>query len=116
VTALIVVVGVLAGCGGHSSSAAHVSPYCKRQAALVADAAHTFVHSFTPGFGIGSVQDVPYFGLRTVLGGFTGKCPPSSLRDALAHRLTPAQRRSLLVHLPASKAAYFRTVLRTSQG
>jgi hypothetical protein len=82
----------------------------------IADEALSFVHTYQPGFGVGSTSDVAYFGLRTVLDGFRQhRCATTVLGRTLARRLTRKQQSALYSHLPQGMAAYFRLVITVSQ-
>ena len=121
--ALVVAVAVT-GCGGRSSTApvpttpseSWSSTDCVRQSGAIADEALSFVHTYKPGFGVGSTSDVAYFGLRTVLGGFKQHhCATRVLGRTLARRLTRKQQHELLAHLPRAMAAYLRLAIAVSQ-
>jgi hypothetical protein len=114
-------VGVLViGCGSKSSTAPvqttstqnRPSAACLQLSGSIADEASRFVHTYQPGFGVGSTSDVAYFGLRTVLGGFKQQhCTTRVLGRTLARRLTRRQQRELFLHLPRAMAAYFRLAM-----
>jgi len=74
------------------------------------------VRSYKPGFGVGSIGDVAYFGLRTALGGFREhRCDTKILGATLTRRLSAKQRRELYSHLPAAPGAYFRHAIGSLQ-
>jgi hypothetical protein len=121
--ALLAAVAV-SGCGGRPATApVSTAPSehwsraaCIQESSSIADEASRFVRAFKPGFGIGSIADVAYFGLRTMVGGFEQHhCPTSVLGRTLARQLTRRQQRVLFSHLPAAMAAYFRMAITTSQ-
>ena len=111
---------VVIGCGSRSSTApvpttsaqSRSSAACLQLSGSIADEALRFVHTYRPGFGVGSTSDVAYFGLRTVLGGFKQHhCATRVLGRTLARRLTRRQQRELFLHLPRVMAAYFRVAV-----
>ena len=114
-------VGVVAiGCGSRSSTASvqttsaqnGSSAACLRLSASIADEASRFVHTYQPGFGVGSTSDVAYFGLRTVLEGFEQQhCATRVLGRTLARTLTRRQQRELCLHLPRAMASYLRLAI-----
>jgi hypothetical protein len=90
---------------------------CAQQSGWIADEALSLVHTYQPGFGVGSTSDVAYFGLRTVLGGFKQHhCQTRVLGRTLARRLTLKQQRELFSHLPRAMAGYFRRAITVSRG
>jgi hypothetical protein len=124
--AALLAAGVVTGCGGRSSTAPSVattsvqsrpSAACLRLSGSIADEALQFVHTYQPGYGVGSTSDVAYFGMRTVLGGFRRHhCATRVLGRTLARRLTRGQQRELFSHLPQATATYFRLAMTAAQG
>jgi hypothetical protein len=111
-------VGVVAiGCGSKSSTpSVPTTSACLQLSASIADEASRFVHTYQPGYGVGSTSDVAYFGLRTVLGGFKQQhCATRVLGRTLARRLTRKQQRELFLHLPRAMSAYFRLAITESR-
>jgi hypothetical protein len=115
---------VVIGCGSKSSAPAvqttsaqnRPSAACVQLSGSIADEALRFVHTYQPGFGVGSTSDVAYFGLRTVVQGFKQRhCATSVLGRTLARRLTRKQQRELFVHLPRGMSAYFRLAITESR-
>jgi hypothetical protein len=96
----VVLAALLAGCG--NGSATQKTP-CREEAGRAAEAALSMVRHYA-----GSVYpaDVSYLGLKNSLELFDQYgCPSDVLGQALAERLTPAQRRTLIGVLPAEIAA-----------
>jgi hypothetical protein len=114
-----------AGCGGRSP-AAHISTApalgwspaaCASQSSSIANEALRLVHTYQPGFGVGSTADVAYFELRTVLGGFQRHhCAAKLLGRTIDQRLTHRQQLELFSHLPRAMTAYFRKAVAVSRG
>jgi hypothetical protein len=124
-SAALLVGVVVTGCGSRSSIAPvqttsaqnRSSAACLQLSGSIADEAWRFVHTYQPGFGVGSTSDVAYFGLRAVLGGFKQQhCATRVLGRTLARRLTRRQQRELFLHLPRAMSAYFRLAITESQG
>jgi hypothetical protein len=114
----------LIGCGGRSSThpatttsaQSWSSAPCLQLSGSIADEALSLVHTYQPGFGVGSTSDVAYFGLRTVLSGFKQHhCATRVLGRTLARRLTRRQQRELFSHLPRAMTAYFRLAIKVSR-
>jgi hypothetical protein len=118
---LVLVVATGAGCGARSAKAPESSrtwspAACARQADAIASEARTILRSYKPGFGIGSIADVAYFGMRTELRGFVKhQCPRSTLGHVLTTRFTAKQRAALYSHLPTAPIAYFRRAIASAQ-
>jgi hypothetical protein len=119
-SAALLVGVVLIGCGSKSSTAPvqttsaqnWSSVACVQLSGSIADEALRFVHTYQPGFGVGSTSDVAYFGMRTELGGFKQQhCATRVLGRTLARRLTRSQQRELFLHLPRAMATYFRLAI-----
>ena len=111
---------VVIGCSSRSSTArvpttsaqSRSAAACLQLSGSIADEALSFVHTYQPGFGVGSTSDVAYFGLRTVIGGFKQHhCATRVLGRTLARRLTYRQQRELFLHLPRVIAAYLRVAV-----
>lgn len=118
--AALLAAGAVTGCAGRSATAPPVtasaegrsSAACLRLSGSIADEAVQFVHTYQPGYGVGSTSDVAYFGMRTVLDGFRRHhCATGVLGRTLARRLTRGQQRELFSHLPPATATYFRLAM-----
>lgn len=119
--AALLAAGAVTGCAGRSATAPPVSTAsaegrpsaaCLRLSGSIADEAVQFVHTYQPGYGVGSTSDVAYFGMRTVLDGFRRHhCATGVLGRTLARRLTRGQQRELFSHLPPATATYFRLAM-----
>jgi hypothetical protein len=119
-SAALLVGVVVIGCAGKSSTAPvsttsaqdRSSAACVQLSGSIADEASSFVHTYQPGYGVGSTSDVAYFGLRTVVAGFKQQhCATTVLGRTLARRLTRRQQRELFLHLPRAMAAYLRLAI-----
>jgi hypothetical protein len=109
---VLALAGVLAGCGGGGGGGGGSSwsdSACRRQATSIAEHAGSMVLHYG---GTVYPADMSYLGLRKSLVRYrAGGCPNTVLGAALARRLSPAKRDTLVRLLPRRTARSIRAAL-----